>query len=425
MVDRRVAEGRARRIGTEILERMTEWDPSDRHAVPACDPLPHWLGTSDEGLRTLLRQITRLTRQGEASEAAIGDFGPFLPADFLPHASPDARVKELVDGLLRRFTAGTTAREAFATAAETCSRGSELTLDVLGEAVSSEEAARFHRSAYREVLENPDGWPHRPNVSIKLSSLCARLRGDDLEDGLRRCAPPLREVLDLARKHSAFVNVDMERRHHLDMTMAVFRQVLSEDPFRECSDVSLVVQCYLVDALDRLRHLRDWARERGTPIHVRLVKGAYWAQERRLAEGRGEASPVHLSRDATDACHEDALAFVVENGDWLRPLVASHNPRTVAWAMACVEEAGRPRSFIEFQGLRGFGKALRRAIVAMAWPVREYTPFGPPSGASAYLTRRIQEALAPASVLPHTWGPKLDAPLLLRSPHHLDEEVRP
>ncbi len=62
-----------------------------------------------------------------------------------------------------------------------------------------------------------------------------------------------------------------------------------EDEFRELADVGIVIQCYLRDAENDVLALRDWARRRGTPVWVRLVKGAYWDLRNRPCTGDGVA----------------------------------------------------------------------------------------------------------------------------------------
>jgi len=70
--------------------------------------------------------------------------------------------------------------------------------------------------------------------------------------------------------------VDVEQSQHKDLTFAIFRQVLDEDEFRDYADAGIVVQAHLTSAERDLYALIDWVKRRGTPISVRLVKGAYW-----------------------------------------------------------------------------------------------------------------------------------------------------
>ena len=80
------------------------------------------------------------------------------------------------------------------------------------------------------------------------------------------------------------------------MTDRVFTEVLCEDEFRDWKDVGIVVQAYLKDGLDDLKMLHEWAAQRGTPVWVRLVKGAYWDYETIVAAQRGHSVPVYENK---------------------------------------------------------------------------------------------------------------------------------
>ena len=89
-----------------------------------------------------------------------------------------------------------------------------------------------------------------------------------------------------------FVNIDMEQYAFKDLTLRIFREVLGEPEFRDWSDVGIAIQAYLRDCGNDLRVLATWAQERGTPVWVRLVKGAYWDFETVIAAQNNWPSPV-------------------------------------------------------------------------------------------------------------------------------------
>jgi RHH-type proline utilization regulon transcriptional repressor/proline dehydrogenase/delta 1-pyrroline-5-carboxylate dehydrogenase len=67
----------------------------------------------------------------------------------------------------------------------------------------------------------------------------------------------------------------MEHYDAKDLTLALFRELLSEDEFADVA-AGIVIQAYLRDSRDDLADLIAWSSGRATPITVRLVKGAYW-----------------------------------------------------------------------------------------------------------------------------------------------------
>ncbi len=224
-------------------------------------------------------------------------------------------------GHARRFIAGTTQNEVLAAAMRERKLRRAFTLDILGEAVTSEPEADHYLQAYVDLIEGTapivNAWPEVPqidrdasselprvNVSVKLSALDSQFDPIDPPGTTRRVAERLRRLLRVAAAHRAFVNIDMESYRTKDLTLAIFQQVLSEDEFRDSTDVGIVIQCYLRDAADDLRKLRDWAAERGRPVWVRLVKGAYWDYETVLAGATGWPIPVFRNKWETDANYE-------------------------------------------------------------------------------------------------------------------------
>src|SRR5262249_50303826 len=144
----------------------------------------------------------------------------------------------------------------------------------------------------------------RVNVSVKLSSLYSQFDPIAPEATSEAVLRRLRPILRLARRHGAFGNVDMEQYSFKEITLHIFREVLSEDEFRDWPDVGIAIQAYLRDTDDDLNDLLQWVGRRGVPVWVRLVKGAYWDYEIVLAEQNGWEAPVYRHKWQTDAAYE-------------------------------------------------------------------------------------------------------------------------
>ncbi len=259
--------------------------------------------------------------------------------------------------MARKFIAGSTPAEAFRTVKTLRKRGVGFTADLLGEAVISDEEAASYAATCVELVSglapplnaepfdpridrSPYGPIPRLNLSLKLTSLTPRFDALYAEATTRRVADRLRPILRVAREHGAFVNVDMEQYAHKDLTYAIFRAVLSEPEFRDWADVGIVCQAYLPEAEADLRMLDEWARERGTPITIRLVKGAYWDYEVLNARQLGWPVPVFSRKWESDASFERCARFLMENHERLRPALGSHNLRSLAFAMAAPRRTG-------------------------------------------------------------------------------------
>ncbi len=229
----------------------------------------------------------------------------------------------------------------------------------------------------------------------------------------------LRPILRTARRLGAFVNVDMEQYAHKDLTYSLFRRVMSEPEFRDWTDVGIVCQAYLREALEDLEALRDWAQARGTPVSVRLVKGAYWDYEVTMARQLDWPVPVFERKWETDANYERCADFLLENRDVLRPALGSHNVRSLAHVLAKAESLGVPADGFEIQMLHGMGEPIQRAMVDRGLRVRVYTPYGAMLPGMAYLVRRLLENTSNESFLKASSSGDVPVEELLRNPEEV------
>jgi RHH-type proline utilization regulon transcriptional repressor/proline dehydrogenase/delta 1-pyrroline-5-carboxylate dehydrogenase len=309
----------------------------------------------------------------------------------------------------RRFIAGTNSKEVLAAALKARKAKMAFTLDLLGEAVISDvEADRYLDSCVqliRDLAPIANAWPEAPqidrgpegallprvNVSIKLSALDAKFDPLDQAGTLERVSARLRQLLRVARENQAFINVDMESYQTKDLTLAIARRVLMEKEFRDTTDVGVVIQCYLRDSGKDLYSLRDWARERGRPIWVRLVKGAYWDYETVRAEYLGWPVPVYQQKWQSDANFEAQTRFLFCNSGYLRPALGSHNLRSLAYGIAVARQIGLAQLAFELQMLYGMADAEKQIIVDLGNRLRIYMPYGELIPGMAYLVRRLLE----------------------------------
>jgi RHH-type transcriptional regulator, proline utilization regulon repressor / proline dehydrogenase / delta 1-pyrroline-5-carboxylate dehydrogenase len=283
-----------------------------------------------------------------------------------------------------------------------------FTLDILGEAVISQSEAEQYFRAYLDLLEaispQVQSWPAdklidtdhrgpipRVNLSIKLSALDSQFDAIDPEGTLARVGLRLRELFRAARRLGAFINVDMESYDKKTLTLQIFQAILSEPEFRDWTDVGIVLQCYLRETTADLVALRDWAASRGTPVWVRLVKGAYWDYETIKARSNGWPVPVFQKKWQSDANFEACTRFALQNTQHLRPALGSHNLRSLAHGLATAQILELPPAAIEVQMLYGMADAEKQALVDRGHRLRVYMPYGDLIPGMAYLVRRLLE----------------------------------
>jgi RHH-type proline utilization regulon transcriptional repressor/proline dehydrogenase/delta 1-pyrroline-5-carboxylate dehydrogenase len=318
--------------------------------------------------------------------------------------------------MARRFIAGADVDETLATIERLRRQGLGFTIDLLGEAILSDAEAAEYQRQYLTFIEGltdraaewetneiidrgPSGLVPPVNISVKLSSLYSQFDPIDPEQTSREVRERLRPILRLAKQRGAFVNIDMEQYAFKDLTIRIFLEVLGEQEFRDWRDVGIAIQAYLKSCGDDLRALSRGVEQRGTPVWVRLVKGAYWDFEMVIAGQQGWPVPVWEQKPQTDACFEEQTRFLVEHQDLLRPAIGSHNVRSIAHALALEEQFGLPKNSVEFQMLYGMADPIKTALAGMGRRVRVYTPFGQLLPGMAYLVRRLLENTSNQSFL--------------------------
>ena len=446
------------RIGREILERATSAAPPFFSIDAWQESAMNWL-TAHDDLKLRLFRFIEVLPVLQDSQSVVRHLDEYLNSDSAapgrdasaplpeplawalrfrrydsPYASLVAAGVRLAAGLgAGQFIAGFTPAEAITAVRRLRRRGAAFTLDVLGETVIADRVARGHQARYIELVEHltreARRWPELPildrapfgelrrvNVSIKLSAIVTSFDPIDPAGTTAAVLERLRPILQAARDCGAFINIDMEHHAVKDLTLDIYRRVLMEPAFRDWPDCGIVIQAYLQDGESDMAALIAWARRRGTPITVRLVKGAYWDSETATAIRNGWPIPVFTEKWQSDAAFERVARMMLENADIVRPAFASHNVRSIASVLAMEARLGRPARTLELQMLTGMGDALRRGLVAMGQRVRVYAPVGDLVTGMAYLIRRLLENTANESFLRQSFGQDLPPSVLLENP---------
>jgi RHH-type proline utilization regulon transcriptional repressor/proline dehydrogenase/delta 1-pyrroline-5-carboxylate dehydrogenase len=308
--------------------------------------------------------------------------------------------------MARQFIAGSTPGRAVRRLAGLWEQGEAATVDLLGEKVISDREADRYTARLVELtqllIDEAEGWPPRDvlerdawgrlprvNVSVKPTALSPRFGPLDADAGLNDAIERLQPVLSLARSRGATVHLDTEHDDVKDLTHALLRRVGEMYPDLQ---LGCVVQAYRTDAFDDLRDVVSWSRDAlAVPLQVRLVKGAYWDQERIVAGAAGWPVPVFEHKDETDANYERCTRFLVDCVGDVRPAIASHNLRSLAYAIASARAAGLDDGALEYQLLYGMAEPVHAALIRMGLRVRVYAPVGDLVPGMGYLVRRLLE----------------------------------
>ena len=278
-----------------------------------------------------------------------------------------------------RFVAGETLDAAIEAARATNAKGLIVSLDLLGESVSSPEETHQARDEIIRTVEAVAESGVNGNVSVKLTQL-----GLDISDEL--CAENTRAVLERAKELNVFVRLDMEASDYTERTLQLFYDHFHPE-YNGLTGV--VIQSYL------RRSEQDVEKLVSLGARVRLCKGAY-AEPEEIA---------YQEREEVSASFVKLMERLVEDGNY--PGIATHDAELIDKTVAFVEEKGIPSERFEFQMLYGVRRDLQDELHAKGYNMRVYIPFG--TAWYPYLMRRLAErpanvAFMVASLFKETFG---------------------
>src|SRR5689334_5115996 len=295
-------------------------------------------------------------------------------------------VREAMKILGRNFVFGREIDEALKRAAPERAKGLSHSFDMLGEAAKTYNDAERYADAYRGALdriakEAKGGFRKSPGISVKLTALHPRFEFTHREEALARVIPVTRELALKAAKADVHFTIDAEEADRLELQMDVFEALLADDELFAggWQGFGIAIQAYQ----KRAAPLCDWvieaARAHGRKLMCRLVKGAYWDTEIKVAQVGGLPDyPVFTRKVAPDASYLACAKKLLAASDAIYPAFATHNANTIGQVKALA--GGRE---FEFQRLHGMGEELyeelaklEKAIGDGRTAVRIYAPVG-------------------------------------------------
>ncbi|MGA3043892.1 MAG: proline dehydrogenase family protein [Bryobacteraceae bacterium] len=266
--------------------------------------------------------------------------------------------------LSARFVAGDNLPDALGTCQRINAEGIAVTLDHLGENVTSLEEAAVSRDAYMRALAEIDKLKIDGNVSLKLTQF-----GMDLS--LAECTANVEALVRQAAALGNFVRVDMESSEYTDRTLD-----LVVDLHNRYKATGVVIQAYLY----RSRKDVEMLCARG--IRVRLCKGAYLEPP----------TAAFQSKADVDRNFVELMNLLLETGVY--PAIATHDEKIIAQTERFVESRKIARDSFEFQMLYGIRRDIQKRLVNEGYRLRLYVPYG--QAWYPYFMRRLAER--PANV---------------------------
>ena len=353
-------------------------------------------------------------------------------AGFMKKTATKQIVKQM-EGMAKNFICGVDGSNALKTLKELRKQNQAFTVDLLGEATTSEREAEEYVERYRELIislsDQCSDWQRvdsldtddrgdlpRVNVSIKVSAMYSQLDPIAFDESVEAAAKRLLPLFKLAAERGVFLNLDMEHFDYKDLTYAVFKRVVGDPSLEGFENAGVVVQAYLRDSEADLRSLIDWAKTHKKRITIRLVKGAYWDYETIHAHQEGWEAPVWLDKADSDAQFELLSAIMLEHHSLIRSAIGSHNLRSISVACAAAEFYKVPKNGYEIQCLYGMAEPIKAACATYGLRVRTYAPVGELIPGMAYLVRRLLENTSNEGWLKQGFADDADPSTLLASP---------
>lgn len=284
---------------------------------------------------------------------------------------------------------------------EALKRGSEnhqllCSFDMLGEAASTREDAKYYLEAYFAAIlaigeGTQGGGPRKEHgISIKLSALHPRFEYQKRNQLLKELTPDLIDLARAAKGAGIGLTIDSEESDRLEITLELFEKIARCPDLSGWNGLGIAIQAYQKRAPAVIDWLAKLARDSQHQFMVRLVKGAYWDSEIKLAQQLGlDAYPVFTRKVATDVSYIACARRLLSDPHCFYPQFATHNAHT----LATVNELAQGQPF-EFQRLHGMGEALYDELSTVENPpppCRVYAPVGSHANLLAYLVRRLLE----------------------------------
>jgi proline dehydrogenase len=269
--------------------------------------------------------------------------------------------------LSSRFVAGMEIEDALRVAGSVNNQGMAVSLDSLGESVTSEGEAHTAAEVYHRLLDAIAARKLNANVSVKLTQMGLGL-SSELAEGIAQ------NLTEHARSCGSFVRIDMEDSSLTQVTLDIVRRIHARPGLRGA--IGTVIQSYLY------RSQADIEQLLAEGVRIRLCKGAY-----------KEPAEVAFPRKADVDANYVRLTCMLLDSPVYHGL-ATHDVAMLNAAKSFASQHGIEPSRYEFQMLYGVRRDLQRQLVDEGYKMRVYIPFG--REWYPYFMRRLAER--PANV---------------------------
>ena len=391
------------------LTQLTDQAFRSQTAARAADQLVHILDV--QGIPRFFSPVERTMLRGFQS------FGGYLPGVAVPLVKEKMR-HETANVILPAETEMLQKHLQ-----ERRSEGVGMNVNFLGEAILGEKESQRRLESYLAALQLPE----IECVSAKISTLYSQISTVAREETLRIVGNRLELLYRAAMRNkfrrkdgtevSKFVYLDMEEYRDMELTARVFMQTLGR-PGMEHVRAGIALQAYVPDSFPYQQQITEWAKRRvasgGSPVTIRIVKGANMEMERVEASHRGWPQAPYTSKIDTDANYKQMVVYglQLQNVVAVNLGIASHNLFEVAFSIVLAAKLN-VLEHIQFEMLEGMANHQRRALHELVDNLLLYAPACHRKDfihAIGYLVRRMDENTGPDNFLRHAFKIEVDSP---------------
>ena len=290
--------------------------------------------------------------------------------------------------------------------------------DMLGEAARNSEQADTYYQSYKNAIDEVGKLnlikSISNGVSIKISALYPRYEMKKFDDIEAILIPKLISLTEYAMSKGVEITIDAEEQDRLDVSLEIIKRMAFSSKIKDWSGFGIALQAYGKRAPFVIDWLAELLKDRA-PMHLRLVKGAYWDYEIKHAQTHGyENYSVYTKKSITDLSYLVCAKKIFEI-EKIYPKFATHNAHTIA----AIHHLGAGKEY-EFQRLYGMGELLYKcseSILEHKKSTSIYAPIGKYKDLLPYLVRRLLENGANSSFINRLLDPETDSSWLSSGPH--------
>ncbi len=273
--------------------------------------------------------------------------------------------KKLIWQFSRKYIAGEDLDSAVKKGQMLINNGLRLTLDILGEEFTTEALAINHCNEYIKSITT--AFKHKIPATFSLKPTMFGLKYD-----IDFCYGLIHKILEVAKRNSCMIRLDMEDSTCTDATIQLFKRLHEKYP----DNVGIALQAYLYRTYDDVLLLGQMNTV-NLKVNVRICKGIYIEPQEICIQNRQNIRSNFVK----------LIKLLFEKGFYTA--IATHDIYIIEKSLELIKQDNISDNNYEFQMLYGVRPDIRNTLLKKGLPIRIYLPYG--KEWFQYSTRRLRE----------------------------------